>query len=278
MTSLAASPKVRARGGAIAPLRFLRETSLLTGRSLRAIPRVPERLLDVTIQPVIFILLFLYVFGAAIHVHGISYKDFLFPGIVAQTAAFGVIGAGVATATDMNEGVIDRFRSMPVNRLAIITGEVIGQFCEQLVGMLITICVGLALGWRPDISVLGGIELAALLVLAMFTFTWAGVLLGLLIRSPDAVQGMGFIIILPLTFMAGTFVPIADMDAIPRAIAEWDPISALVGSARALTTNLPRGGSFQLDHPQLAMIGWCLILLGICVPLALRRFNRVTAA
>ena len=266
------------RAGGFSPLRFVRETRLLTGRSLRAIPRVPERLLDVTIQPIIFILLFLYVFGSAIHVPGISYKDFLFPGIIAQTAAFGVIGAATATASDMQEGVIDRFRSMPVNRLSVITGEVIGQFCEQLLGMTITICVGLALGWRPDLSVLTAVELAALLALAMFAFTWVGVLLGLLISSPDAAQGLGFIVILPLTFMAGTFVPIAGMDAVPRAIAEWDPISALVGTARTLSTHLHSSGSLQLDHPELAMVGWCLILLGVCVPLALRRFNRVTAA
>jgi ABC transporter DrrB family efflux protein len=265
-------------GGGVSPLRFLRETRLLTWRSLQAIPRVPERLLDVTIQPMIFILLFLYVFGSAIHVPGISYKDYLFPGIIGQGIAFGVIGAGTATASDMSEGVIDRFRSMPVSRLAIITGAVLGQFCEQVLGMVITIAFGLALGWRPDLTVLGGIEFAALLALGIFAFTWAGVLFGLVIRSPDAVQGAGFIVMLPLTFMAGTFVPIAGMDAIPRAIAEWDPISALVGASRTLTTHVHSSGSFQLDHPQLAMLGWCLILLGICVPVALRRFNRTIAS
>ena len=279
MSAIAAPSPAPGRAPAgISPLRFLRETRLLTWRSLQAIPRVPERLLDVTIQPIIFILLFLYVFGSAIHVPGISYKNFLFPGIIGQSVAFGVISAGTATATDMSEGVIDRFRSMPVSRLAIITGEVMGQFCEQVLGAVITIAFGLALGWRPDISLVGGIELAALLALGIFAFTWAGVLFGLLIRSPDAVQGAGFIVMLPLTFMAGTFVQISGMDAVPRAIAEWDPISALVAAARSLTTNLPQGGSFQLDHPVPAMIGWCLILLAVCVPLALRRFNRTVAA
>ena len=272
------SPAAGTRVGGLAPMRFARETRLLTWRSLQAIPRVPERLLDVTIQPVIFILLFLYVFGSAIHVPGISYKNFLFPGIIGQSVAFGVISAGTATATDMSEGVIDRFRSMPVSRLSIITGEVMGQFCEQVLGAVITIGFGLALGWRPDLSVLGAVELAALLALGIFAFTWAGILFGLVIRSPDAVQGAGFIVMLPLTFMAGTFVQINGMDAVPRAIAEWDPISALVAAARSLTTNLPQGGSFQLDHPVPAMIGWCLILLVVCVPLALRRFNRTIAA
>ena len=114
--------------------QFIRDTALLTVRSLRAVPRVPERLLDVTIQPIVFILLFLYVFGSAIHVPGVSYKDYLFPGIIGQSLAFGIIGAGVATSHDMTEGVIDRFRSLPISRLSIITAQVMGQFCEQVLG------------------------------------------------------------------------------------------------------------------------------------------------
>jgi ABC transporter DrrB family efflux protein len=256
---------------------YLRDTTLLTGRSLRSIPRVPERLLDVTIQPIIFILLFLYVFGSAIHIAGISYKDYLFPGIIAQSLAFGVIGAGVATSTDMSEGVIDRFRSMPISRLSIITAQVMGQFCEALLGLLITVVVGLLLGWDPHFSFGHGVELLALAVLGVFAFTWTGVLFGLLIRSADAVQGVGFIIILPLSFMAGTFVPIKGLDAVPRAIAEWDPISALVASFRLLTQNYPSSGSWQLDHPEIAMVLWCGLILAVCVPLALRRFNRTLA-
>jgi ABC transporter DrrB family efflux protein len=277
MTAIAARPATTAPspGG---PVRFIRDTALLTGRSLRAIPRVPERLLDVTIQPIVFILLFLYVFGSAIHVHGISYKDYLFPGILGQSLAFGVIGAGTATASDMTEGVIDRFRSMPVSRLAIISGEVMGQVCEQLLGLVITVGFGLALGWNPHVTLVHGVELVGLVGLGMLAFTWCGVLVGMLVRSPDAVQGMGFIVILPLTFMAGTFVPISGMDAIPRAIAEWDPISALVATVRSLTSGVHTGGSWQLDHPELAMVGWCLLLMAVCVPLALRRFSRTVAA
>jgi ABC-2 type transport system permease protein len=261
-----------------APQRYVRDTLLLTGRSLRAIPRVPERLLDVTIQPIVFILLFLYVFGSAIHVHGISYKDYLFPGIIGQSLAFGIIGAGVATSNDMTEGVVDRFRSMPISRLSIITGQVMGQFCEALLGMTIVIGFGLALGWHPLLTLGHGFVLAGLMILAMFAFTWAGVLFGMLVRSPDAMQGIGFIVIFPLSFMAGTFVPIAGMDAVPRAIAQWDPISALVASVRGLTQGTHSSGSWQLEHPQLAMALWCVVILAIVVPLALRRFNRTLAA
>jgi ABC-2 type transport system permease protein len=261
------------------PLAFARDTLLLTGRSLRAIPRVPERLLDVTIQPIVFILLFLYVFGSAIHVPGISYKNYLFPGIIGQSLAFGIIGAGVATSNDMTEGVIDRFRSLPISRLSIISGQVMGQFCEQVLGMVIVVGFGLLLGWSPQLTFGHGVELVGLMVLGMLAFTWTGVLFGMLVRSPDAMQGVGFIVILPLSFMAGTFVPIAGMDAIPRAIAQWDPISALVGTVRGLTTpGVHRGGSWELAHPELAMALWCVVLLAICVPLALRRFNRTLAA
>jgi ABC-2 type transport system permease protein len=257
--------------------RYLSDTLLLTGRSLRSIPRVPERLLDVTIQPIVFILLFLYVFGSAIHVSGISYKDYLFPGIIGQSLAFGIIGAGVATSNDMTEGVIDRFRSMPISRLSIISGQVMGQFCEALLGMTIVVGFGLALGWSPHLTIAHGFELAGLMILGMFAFTWLGVLFGMLVRSPDAMQGIGFIVIFPLSFMAGTFVPISGMDAVPRAIAHWDPISALVASVRGLTQGTHSTGSWQLEHPQVAMALWCLLILAVAVPIALRRFNRTLA-
>jgi len=259
------------------PIRFARDTALLTARSLRAIPRVPERLLDVTIQPIVFIFLFLYVFGSAIHVHGISYKDYLFPGIIAQSLAFGTIGAGVATSNDITEGVIDRFRSMPVNRLSIITAQVMGQFCEALLGITIVVVFGLILGWTPHLTAPHALELAGLLLLGMIAFTWAGVLFGMLVRSPDAMQGIGFIVVFPLSFMAGTFVPISGMSAVPRAIADWDPISALVASVRGLTQGVRSSGSWQLDHPEIAMALWCVAIIAVCIPLALRRFNRTLA-
>ena len=275
MTTIAAYAPGRRR----APLTYLRETLLLTGRSLRGIPRVPERLLDVTIQPAMFIVLFLYVFGSAINVHGFSYKSYMFPGIIGQSLAFGMIGTGTATCADLREGVIDRFKSMPVGRLAIISGQVLGQMCEQLLGMAIVVGFGLILGWDPHLSIARGLELAGLILLGMTAFTWAGVLFGMLVRSPDAVQGVGFTAIFPLSFMAGTFVPIAGMALIPRSIAEWDPISALVASVRRLTLpDYHTGGSWLLDHPELAMVLWCLILLGICMPLALRRFRHTIAA
>ena len=255
----------------------LRETTLLAGRSLRTIPRVPERLLDVTIQPAIFIVLFLYVLGSAIHVPGMTYTEFLLPGVLAQQIAFSIIGAGTATAVDMHEGVVDRFRSLPIARLAVVTGQVLGQFCEALLGVVVVAGLGLALGWSPDMSAGDVLVTIALVVLTLFAFMWAGVVLGLSFRTPDAVQGVGFTVVLPLTFMAGTFVPISGMDLVPRTIAEWNPISPLVAAMRELTAGAhAAGGSWPLEHPVAGAFLWALILLAICVPLALLRFGRAT--
>jgi ABC-2 type transport system permease protein len=257
--------------------RYFRETGLLVARGLRTIPRVPERLSDVTIQPIMFTLLFLYVFGSAIHVTGMSYQNYLLPGLLGQSVDFGVIGAGVATSTDFTSGVVDRFRSLPVVRMSVISAQVIGQILEQILGIVIVSGVGIALGWRPHLG--GGrlLELIALMLLGLFAFTWVGVLAGMVIRSSDAMQGIGFAVMLPLSFLAGTFVPIAGMKLVPRAIAEWDPLSALVAAVRQVCQGTTSGGSLQLDHPVPAMIAWCVLLIVICVPLALRRFRRLSA-
>lgn len=258
--------------------RYLRETALLVGRSLRAIPRVPERLSDVTIQPVLFTFLFLYVFGSAIHVPGMRYQDYLLPGLIGQGLAFGVIGAGTATSTDFSSGVIDRFRSLPVHRLAVITAQVLGQALEQVLGTLIVVGIGLALGWHPHLGGLRWLELLGLMALGLCAFTWAGVLMGMLVRSSDAMQGLGFAIVLPLAFLAGTFVPIKGMKEVPRVIGEWDPLSALVAAVRHVCQGTSSSGSWQLDHPVLAMVLWCVLITAICVPLALRRFRRMSVA
>jgi ABC transporter DrrB family efflux protein len=258
---------------------YVRETGLLTWRSLRAIPRVPERILDVTLQPIVFILLFRYVFGSAIHVPGIkNYSDYLMPGLIAQGLAFGMIGTGVATSHDMAEGVLDRFRSMPVSRLSIVTGQVLGQFAEAVLGLCVYTAIGIACGWRPDFGFGTALEWVGLMLLGTFAFTWAGAYFGMLVRSPDAMQGIGFIIVFPLAFLGGAFVPILKMDAVPRAIGEWDPISALVATSRKLADGYHAHGSWLLSHGELAMVIWSLLLLAIFIPLALQRFNRTLSA
>jgi ABC-type multidrug transport system permease subunit len=259
-------------------VRYLRETGLLIARGLRTIPRVPSRLSDVTIQPIIFTLLFLYVFGSAIHITGMTYQNFLLPGLIGQSLAFGVIGAGVATAGDFNSGVVDRFRSLPVTRLSVISAQVIGQILEQILGMVIVAGMGIALGWRPHLTVVTGFELVGLILLGLTAFTWFGVLMGMVVKSADAMQGIGFAIVFPLSFLAGAFVPIQTMKLVPRVIGEWDPLSSLVAATRYLSQGTHSSGSWQLTHPVISMVFWCLLIITICVPLALRRFRTTTAA
>ena len=193
-------------------------------RGLRTIPRVPTRLSDVTIQPIMFTLLFLYVFGSAIHIPGMTYQNYLLPGLLGQSLAFGVIGAGVATATDFASGVVDRFRSLPVTRLSVISAQVIGQILEQILGIFIVAGIGLGLGWRPAPQSGDVLELIGLSLLGLFAFTWFGVLMGMVLEDLDAMQGIGFAIMLPLSFLAGTFVPIKGMKPCLRVIGEWDPL------------------------------------------------------
>jgi ABC-2 type transport system permease protein len=285
MTTVAPSPigaALRVTAGPLPPRparfpRYLRETALLVGRGLRAIPRVPERLSDVTIQPIMFTLLFLYVFGSAIHVTGIRYQDYLLPGLLGQSVAFGVIGSATATATDFSSGVVDRFRSLPVTRMSVISAQVIGQIIEQILGIVIVAAVGVGLGWRPHLGGGRSIELIALILLGLFAFTWFGVLMGMLIRSADAAQGIGFAVMLPLSFLAGTFVPISGMKLVPRTIAEWDPLSAVVAAVRQVSQGIHSSGSLPLDHAVPAMIIWCVLIIAVCVPLALRRFRTTSA-
>jgi len=279
MSTLALSHVTRAAGETLPARpariqRFTRETALLVGRGLRTIPRVPTRLSDVTIQPLVFTLLFLYVFGSAIHIPHMSYQNYLLPGLIGQSLAFGVIGAGVATATDFNSGVVDRFRSLPVTRLSVITAQVVGQILEQILGIAIVAGMGLALGWRPHMSPWGLLELVLLILLGLSAFTWFGVVMGMIVKSSDAMQGIGFAIVFPLSFLAGTFVPISGMKAVPRVIGEWDPLSALVAAIRSVTQGTPAQGSWQLEHPVVSMVGWCFLIIAICVPLALRKFRQ----
>lgn len=254
-------------------VRYLRETGLLIARGLRTIRRVPERLSDVTIQPVVFTLLFTYVFGSAIHIPGTRYQDYLLPGLIAQTIAFGIIGAGTATATDFNSGVIDRFKSLPITRVAVITAQIVGQVIEQILGLLIVVGIGLAVGWRPKLSIDSGLELIGLIMLGLFAFTTFGVFMGMLVKSSDAFQGIAFAVVLPLSFLAGTFVPISGMTTVLRVIGEYDPLSAVVAAIRQITQGSHSTGSWPLEHPVPATLIYSVGIIAICLPLALRTFR-----
>jgi ABC-2 type transport system permease protein len=254
--------------------RYLRESALLIARGLRTVTRVPERLSDVTIQPIVFTLLFLYVFGSAIHIPGMRYQDYLLPGLIAQSLAFGVIGSGVATANDFSNGVVERFKSLPITRLAVITAQIVGQMIEQMIGMLIVSALGLSLGWRPHLSVGTFLEATGLILLGLFAFTSFGVFLGMIVRTSDAIQGIGFAIVFPMMFLGGTFVPIAGMQSVPRTIGEYNPLSAVVAAMRQVFQGTTSTGSWPLEHPVVGTIAYCTVIIAICLPLALRKFKR----
>jgi ABC-2 type transport system permease protein len=263
-----------------ARLRWLVSDSLvLARRNLAHVRQIPEKLLDVTLQPIMFVLLFSFVFGHVIHVPGGSYREYLIGGILVQTLAFGVMGPGVSIATDLGEGIVDRFRSLPMSRSAFLLGHLIAELAASLIAVTILTLTGLMVGWRIHTDVPHAVAGFALLVLFAFAMLWLGTLIGLLARSPDAVQGFAFLIIFPLTFIANTFVPAGGLPSALQTVSNWNPVSAMVAAVRTLFGNptaTPAHAPWPMEHPVLGGLLWCLAILAVTVPLTLRRFRSRT--
>ncbi|WP_329529411.1 ABC transporter permease [Streptomyces sp. NBC_01462] len=253
--------------------RFLRESALLVARSLRTAARVPTRISGVSLQPVLNTTLFVLVFSSVIHIPGTRYQDYLLPGLIAQAITFGGMNAGVSTAADFSLGVIDRLASLPITRLAVITAQIVAHIIEQAVSIAIVACVGLALGWRPHLTVVTGSELVGLLLLGLFAFTNLGVLLGTTVRNPTSIQGISYGVMFPLAFLGGTYVPISGMSAIPHTIAEYNPISVLVAAVRQVAQGTKSSGSWPLEHPVVSIVAYCAVIIAVCLPLAVKRFS-----
>jgi ABC-type multidrug transport system permease subunit len=248
-------------------------------RHLTHIRYMPDKLLDVTIQPIMFVVLFAYVFGSAIKVPGGDYRSFLMPGIYAQNMMFASMPIMAALVQDMQRGVIDRFRSLPMSRAAVLVGHAGASFIESMLGLVIMLLCGLFVGWRPELGVgstLGGI---GLLMLFAFAMTSVGTFLGLIVKSVEAAQSFGFIVMFPLTFIANTFVPTAGMPVWLRTVANWNPVSAVVQATRMLFGNLPPGTAggptWTLSHPVLSTLIFACLLIAIFMPLAVWRFRRM---
>ena len=240
---------------------------------------MPEKLLDVTVQPLMFVLLFAFVFGGVISVPGGSYHEYLIGGILVQTIVFGMMGPASSMATDMLEGIVDRFRTLPMSRSAFLVGHIFAELAGMLLAITILSLSGLAVGWTISSSFGDAVAGYALLVLLTFTMIWVGTLLGVLVRSPDAVMGVGFIVVFPLTFIASTFVPVAGLPAGLQEVAEWNPISALAAATRTLFGNptaTPADAAWPLQHPVLSSVLWCAALLAIVVPATIGAFRRRT--
>jgi ABC transporter DrrB family efflux protein len=264
-----------------AATHFAADVWVLTKRSIARIRREPETLADVTFMPVIFILMFAFVFGGAIRLPGSgSYHEYLIGGMLGMQLAQTAPGVAVALVTDMSTGLMDRFRSLPMSRWAVLVARSIAELLTQLIGAVVVVCVGLAIGWRVHTNALDVIAAIALALLFGYAFTWAGVCLGMVLRSPEAAQQTGFIIFLPLTFISSAFVPTQTMPGWLQPVADWNPMSALAAAGRHLFGNPNPAAaihSWPMQHPELAVVCWAVGMLVIFAPLAVHLYGRKTA-
>ncbi len=243
-------------------------------RDLRHLKYQPGELIGALVFPAIMIVLFGYVFGSAIHVPGGNYREYLMPGLFAMSAFTGVIATTVIVAGDAAKGVMDRFRSMPMARLAVPFGQTGADVVTGTLGLVIMVGCGLAVGWRPHASAAGMLAAAGLLILMRYAVSWAGVFIGLAVRNEETADQL-VPLIFPLTMISNTFVPTTHMPAWLRVISNWNPVSALVAATRQLLGSVAAPGrpvARPLAHPVPATLAWAALLLALFVPLSVRRY------
>jgi ABC transporter DrrB family efflux protein len=246
-------------------------------RNLIHIRRMPEMLLDVTIQPVMFVLLFAYVFGGSISVAGSSYREFLLPGIMAQTMIFSAAVVAIGLNNDLAKGIVDRFKSLPMSRQSVLIGRSISSLIHSSIGIVVMALTGLMIGWRIRDGVLDAVVGFLLLVLFGFSMIWLGIWVGSLMRSVEAVQGFMFTVMFPLTFVANTFAPTSSMPGWLRVVAEWNPVSSLTAGCRELWGNgsvHEAGAQLPLQHPVVSSLIWSVVFTAVFAPLAVSAFRR----
>ena len=270
------------RSSSLGSLRWLVSDSFtIIRRNLTQIRRVPEKLLDVTIQPIMFVVLFGFVFGGAINVpDGIDYRSFLMAGIFTQSIAFLAVGTAVGMTEDMKTGVMDRFRSLPISRAAVLFGRTFSDLIQSALGATVLGVTGAVVGWRIHESVLSAVAGFAVLLLFGFAMSWIGILLGLVVKTTEGAQGVGFMAIFPLTFASNAFVPTDGMPKYLRIFAEWNPISATTAALRSLFGNTGpalQSGAWPMRHPVEASVIWSVALLVVFVPLAIWRYRQTVS-
>jgi len=230
----------------------------------------------VTVQPLMFVLLFAFVFGGAIGVPGGNYREYLIGGILIQSLAFGMMGPATGVATDLTEGVIDRFRSLPATRAAYLLGHYVSELAGMVLSIVVLLTAGLIVGWRTHTDVLHLTEAILLLLVFASGMIWIGTWLGMMVRSPDAVMGVGFIVVFPLTFLSSAFVPIYTLPNGLQWVASYNPVSVIVAAVRTLFGNPLAPVTkhvWPMDHPVLASWIACALILALAVPAALRRYR-----
>ena len=270
----------RAARPTIQPPGLWKQVRTHVWRNIKHIRRQPEALTDVTIQPIMFVVLFAFVFGGSIQTEGSEYREWLLPGIMAQTMAFASFVVAIGLNTDIDKGIVDRFRSLPISRSSVLIGRSISSLIHSSIGIVVMSLTGLAIGWRIHNGVLAGLLAYGLLLLFGFAMIWIGILVGSAMRSIEAVNGLMFTTIFPITFLANTFAPSENMTPWLRTIAEWNPVSSLVQAMRELWGNTPPAppdAALPLRHPELFAAGWSILIAVLIAPLAVRAFNRRTS-
>ncbi len=261
------------------PLRSLRwalaDALVVAGRHLTHLRSVPEKLAGMIVQPVIFVLLFGYVFGSAVTVPGVNYREFLMPGIFALTMAGTLVAAATGMAEDRQKGIIDRLRSLPIARSAAILGATLANLAEAIVGLVLLVICGLAVGWRTHTDPLRVAAGFGLLMLFQFAMNWAGIYLGMLARSADSADQIGMTIFMPLAFVGNTFVPMQGLPGWLQTVTNWNPVSAIVQATRQLfgNTGAMQATAWPMQHAAWVSLGWSLVILAIFAPLCVRRYR-----
>ncbi|MDT0203630.1 ABC transporter permease [Nocardioides sp. AE5] len=268
-----ARPEIRDTG-------LLRQSLVIVRRNLIHIKRMPEMLMDVTIQPVMFVMLFAFVFGGSIATNAPSgYREWLLAGIMGQTVAFASFIVAVGLTADIEKGIVDRMRSLPINPAAVLVGRSISSLLHSSIGIVVMSLTGLLIGWRIRGNVLDAMLAYVLLLMWGFAMIWIGIWVGSKMRSVEAVNGVMFTTMFPITFLANTFAPTEHMPAWLRTIAEWNPISSLVQAVRELWGNAGPVGNdaaLPLHHPVLTTLIWTTAITLVVAPLAIRTFRNRT--
>jgi ABC transporter DrrB family efflux protein len=247
------------------------DTLVLAKRSLLRIPRQPDLLVGFTVQPILFVLLFVYVFGGAIQTPGFDYVDFLMPGIIVQSICFGGFVTALGLSDDLKKGLMDRFRSLPMTRSALLTGRTLGDVVTNTFQLVVMFAVGLLVGFNFSGSVGEVVAGIALCLLIGYAFSWVFAFIGLTASSPEAANAYGFTILFPLTFVSSAFVPVDSMPSWLQPIAEHNPFTYMVDAARALFLGTPAGNDVWL-----ALL-WTIAIIVVFAPLSAWRYRRVVA-
>jgi ABC-2 type transport system permease protein len=259
-------------------LAALGDGAVIAKRNVIKIKRVPEVLVFVLLSPIMFVLLFAYVFGNSIDVPGGNYREFLIAGIFAQTVMFGATFTGAGLAEDMQKGIINRFRSLPMSRSAVLVGRTASDVIYNVLSIVIMSLTGLLVGWRIRGSLLEALAGFALLLLFAYAISWIMAYIGLLVPSVEVINQASFMVLFPLTFVANTFVPSDNLPSGLRTFAEWNPVSSVTQASRDLFGNTPAGapdpGSWALANPELYTLIWVVIITAVFAPLSVRQYKR----